>query len=236
MCKSIYRKIFKSLNLSFHTPRRDQCYTCTRYYLITEGEKENKSESFQQHQSRPKCCRKDKNGIKDCILHIEEGLESAMLLNMDLQRVLETPKAETGPIFYKRKLAVYKMTIFNLITKEAHCNLWDQTKGQRGANEVATLMYNILKENTSYWKFYFVTDGCCGQFKNQFVASLFLYAVRTLHHVQEINHIFLESGHSQQEGGSMHLCIERAAKHLPVFSIENWRTVCLIARTNPEPY
>ncbi|KAK2701252.1 hypothetical protein QYM36_020076 [Artemia franciscana] len=34
----------------------------------------------------------------------------------------------------------------------------------------------------------------------------------------------------------MHSCIERVAKHLPVFSIENWRTVSLIARTNPEPY
>ena len=223
------------MNLFFHTPRKDQCHTCTRYYLITEGEKENEAESFQQHQSRAKRAREVKNAITDGILHSEEGLESAMLLNMDLQRVLETPKAETGPIFYKRKLAVYNMTIFNLVTKEAHCNLWDQTKGQRGANEVATLMYNILKENTIYRKLYFVTDGCCGQFKNQFVASMFLYATRTLHHVQEINHIFLESGHSQQEGDSMHSCIEKAAKHLPVFSIENWRTVGLIARTNPEP-
>ena len=112
VCNSIYRKIFKSLNLSFHTPRKDQCHTCTQYYLITEGEKENEAESFQQHQSRAKCAREVKNAIKDGILHSEEGLESAMLLNMDLQRVLETPKAETSPIFYKRKLAVYNMTNF----------------------------------------------------------------------------------------------------------------------------
>ena len=94
------------------------------------------------------------------------------------------------------------------------------------------LIYNILKDK----KIYYVTGGCCGQFKNQFVASMFLYAVWTLHHVQEINHIFLESGHSQQEGDSMHSCIKIAAKNLPVFSIENWRTICLIARTNTEPY
>ena len=116
VCKSIYRKIFKSLNLSFHTPRKDQCHTCTRYYLITEGEKQNEAESFQQHQSRAKRAREVKNAITDGILHSEEGLESAMLLNMDLQRVLETPKAETSPVFYKRKLAVYNMTIFNLVT------------------------------------------------------------------------------------------------------------------------
>ena len=158
-----------------------------------------------------------------------------MLLNTDLQRVLETLRAETGPIYYK-KLAVYNMAIFNLVTKEARCNLWEQTKGQRGPNEVATLIYNILKEYTRYKKIYFVTGGCCGQFKNQFLASMFLYEVRTLHHVQEINHIFLESGFSQQEGDSMHSCIEIAAKNLPLFSIENWRTICLIARTNLEPY
>ena len=72
--------------------------------------------------------------------------------------------------------------------------------------------------------------------QNQFVASMFLYAVWTPHHVQEMNHIFFESGHSQQEGDSMHSCIKIAAKNLPVFSIENWRTICLIARTNSEPY
>ena len=40
-----------------------------------------------------------------------------MLLNMDLQRDLETLRAETSPICYKRKVAVYNMTIFNLVTR-----------------------------------------------------------------------------------------------------------------------
>ena len=87
------------MNLSFHTPKKDQCHACTQYYLFIKGEKENEAESLQQHQSRAKRAREVKNAIKDDILNNKERLESAMLLNMDLKRVLETLRAEIGPIF-----------------------------------------------------------------------------------------------------------------------------------------
>lgn len=40
---------------------------------------------------------------------------------MDLKAVLGSPKGEVFSIFYKRKLAVYNLTIFNVILKEGTC-------------------------------------------------------------------------------------------------------------------
>ncbi|KAK2709487.1 hypothetical protein QYM36_013219 [Artemia franciscana] len=93
VCKSINRKIFKSLNLSFHTPRKDQCHTCTRHYLITEGEKQNEAESFQQHQSRAKRAREVKNAITD-VIKVNES-RRRMTPN---KNSLELVSAYKGPI------------------------------------------------------------------------------------------------------------------------------------------
>jgi len=47
--------------------------------------------------------------------------------------------------------------------------------------------------------------------------SLYLYAIRSLS-VDRISHYYLEAGHTQNEGDSMHAVIERAAKRVNVFT------------------
>ena len=71
---------------------------------------------------------------------------------------------------------------------------------------------------------------------DQFVMGMFLYTIRFLDHVDEISYVFLESGHTQQEGDAMHSCIARASKNIPIYSIEGWSTVCRVARANPRHY
>ena len=234
--RKVYIKVFKTMNRSFHVPKKDQCPVCTRWNFLLPAEKEGEKANYDAHLLRAKRARELKNEIKEKINQCEEDFESAKLYNVDLQKVLETPKSEAGPIFYKRKLAIYNLTVYDLNSREGICNLWDQTYGKRGSNETCTLLFNLMKTNGDVRKFYFVTDCCGGQFRNQFMVAMYVFSIMTLPNVQEINHIFLESGHTQQEGDTMHACIERAAKNVPVFTIEGWRTICLLARINPFPY
>lgn len=51
----------------------------------------------------------------------------------------------------------------------------------------------------------------------------------------EITHNFLETGHTQNEGDSMHSVIERASKNIPVFSPDQWYNIARIA-CKKKPY
>ena len=65
------------------------------------------------------------------------------------------------------------------------------------------------------------TDNCGGQNKNKFIAAMYLHAVRTLS-VERICHIFLERGHTENEGDSVHATIERAARRANVYAPLQW--------------
>lgn len=64
--------------------------------------------------------------------------------NIDIQAVLTTSKGSAVQIFYLKKLAAYNLIIYNLATRNVICYLWDETQGQRGANEIALCIYDFV--------------------------------------------------------------------------------------------
>ena len=96
---------------------------------------------------------------------MKKALSQQSLLT-HLQKVLETPKLEAGPIFYKHNLAIYNLTAYDLSSREGTCNLWDQTNGKRGSNETYTVMLNLKKTNGNVMKFYFLTNCCREELRN----------------------------------------------------------------------
>ncbi|GFO25542.1 hypothetical protein PoB_005204700 [Plakobranchus ocellatus] len=67
----------------------------------------------------------------------------------DLQQVIYTPKSHHSSIFYKRRLANYSFTIFDLQSQEGRCFLWHEGIARRGANEISTCIYKFLQEKDS---------------------------------------------------------------------------------------
>ena len=92
--RKVYIKVFKTMNRSFHVPKKDQCPVCTRWNFLLPAEKEGEKANYDAHLLRAKRARELKNEIKEKINQCEEGFESAKLYNVDLQKVLETPKSE----------------------------------------------------------------------------------------------------------------------------------------------
>jgi hypothetical protein len=90
------------------------------------------------------------------------------------------------------------------------CYLRDETISGRGSNQIATCIFNLLKnipENVSEITFY--SDTCGGQNKNNNVALMFLYAISNFSALKIISPKFLVAGHTYMECDSDHALIEK---------------------------
>jgi len=75
----------------------------------------------------------------------------------------------------------------------------------------------------------FLLGHCSGQNKNRPVAAMHMLAVATLN-VDRIYHYFLERGHTEKEGDSVHSTIERAARRVNIYTPWQWFTVVASAK------
>ena len=67
-----------------------------------------------------------------------------MVICFDLQNVYSLPKAEVSNFFYRRKLNVYNMTAHTSTDKQGYGALWTEGQSGRSANDIASLVVEIL--------------------------------------------------------------------------------------------
>lgn len=127
-------------------------------------------------------------------------------------RLLIAPDDEVSNFYYKRRLATFNFTIYNMKNGEEICYVWNETITNTGANEIDTCLLDFIRSecngtenNLSDIVFY--SDNCSGKHKNKSIVSLYLYASLLLN-INTICHKFLIVGHAQNEGVSMHSVIE----------------------------
>ncbi|KAL0830185.1 hypothetical protein ABMA28_003642 [Loxostege sticticalis] len=131
----------------------------------------------------------------------------------DFQKVLTCPHGEISILYYKRKLSAFNFTVFNLGQKKAVCYIWDKTVAKRGANEVGSCLLDYIKEKCTEGtkEFRFWSDNCASQNRNRFVFFV------------SITHRFLEKGHTQNEGDSVHALIDRSSHSKMIYTPDEWR-------------
>lgn len=83
-------------------------------------------------------------------------------------------------------------------------------------------------------EFCFYSDNCAGQNRNRFIFAMWEYAAFTFK--VKITHRFLEKGHTQNEGDSMHACIENAHKGKLIYVPSQWVTLIRCAKVTGKPY
>jgi len=134
------------------------------------------------------------------------------VVTFDLQKVLCCPSGKVGTIFYKRKLATYNLTVFDMRSKKGSCFMWDETVAKRGSCEIASCLWlwlQTLPETVEKVTLY--SDSCSGQNKNLNILTMMLAAVHVFKPIKQNDHKYLETGHTQMEVDSMHATIERAS-------------------------
>lgn len=228
-----YRAIFKSYNLSFFTPKKDQCDVC----LIYQNTKQNTVE-YENHILEKDLSRLEKENDK-------KTTDSTVVAVYDLQAVLSCPQGEASSYYYISKLAVYNLTIAELKgDKTVNCYTWDETQGKRGVIEIGSCVLKYLqhlndKADCSI-DVVFYSDNCCGQQKNNFMMAMYKYAVATLKNIKTITHKFLVKGHTQNEGDSAHSTIEKEVKRAlrsgPIYLPSQYAMAMKTAKKSGKPY
>ena len=233
--KHFYFDIFhKDFNLAFHKPKKDMCDLCVKYSRSSDTEKDEMKQRMEEHSKNKTVCRELKEQEK---LRAQSD-SKVNVACFDLQQVLITPQSMSSQLYYRRKLATYNLTVFDVAKKDGYCYMWHEGVAKRGANSIASCVWKYMTdkaENGHCNEFVFFSDNCGGQNKNKTIAGMYLYAIRSLS-VDRISHYYLEAGHTQNEGDSMHAVIERAAKRVNVFTPMQWYALARTAKKSGSHY
>lgn len=154
----------------------------------------------------------------------------------DFQKILNTPTANVSVFYYSRKFSTYNFTIYDLATRDGICYVWDETIAKKGADEVCSclLKFILAKVAAGATEFRFFSDNCGGQNRNRFVFGFYAFCANKFK--IKITHTFLEKGHTQNEGDSIHATIERASKNQLVFVPSQWYSIMRGAKKTQNPY
>lgn len=229
--ESMYRHIFTTeFNISFFLPKKDLCDTCHKYDNSNHEEKLLLDKDYKLHMKNKDLARELKTSAKD------KAKENASFCaaTFDLQQVLSAPKTEVGIAYYKLKMSVFNFTIFNLASKKAFCYMWHECIAKRGSSEIGSCLLIFIEQEIRHGvtQFSFFSDSCPGQNRNKYLFSLYNYL--TQKYAIQIQHTFLEKGHTQSEGDSVHSVIEKAARNIPVYTPDQWYTLVRTSkRKNP---
>ena len=114
--------------------------------------------------------------------------------------------------------------------------MWDESVARRGSCEISSCLWKLFASiPPEVERVTVISDSCGGQNKNIQMATMMMYAVE-LYSMKQIDHIFLESGHTQMEVDSMHACIEKASRCVDVIVPKDWGIVAALAKKTGQPY
>ncbi|XP_073956599.1 uncharacterized protein [Choristoneura fumiferana] len=228
-----YRDIVNSnFNLGFHIPKKDQCDEC-HIFRQKKNATEQEKVAFEQHERNKKIARNMKSQDKKTAVESNGKVVTAVF---DFQKVLSCPHGDINVFYYKRKLSCFNFTVFDMGKKKAVCYMWDETVAKRGANEVSSCLLNFIQAyvEEGVKEFRFWSDNCAGQNRNRIVYSLYVFAAKKFN--VSITHRFLQKGHTQNEGDSVHSVIERTSQPKAIYTPDEWRLLARWAKNEGEPY
>lgn len=209
-----YYQIFNTqFNLSFFRPKKDLCNLCSKYDNSTEEGKLQLKKDYDSHIKNKNIVRNIKDSEKESA---DPNVKTVAVF--DLEKVLSLPQSNVGIFHYKRKYPAYNFTVYNLISRQGFCYLWHAQIAKRGANEIASCLLHFIESevNRGIKSISLYSDNCSGQNRNRFIFAMYIYVSRVFN--VEVTHRFLQTGHTQNEGDSMHACIEKNMKNKTLYS------------------
>ena len=192
---ALYYSIFKEMGLKFHSPKKDLCGICDSFYKASENEREKLQPKFDEHKFQKTSVRQIKTRMK------EKALENKAFCaaTFDLQQVMYIPISNRCEIFYKRRLACYNFTVYELSSKDGHCYFWHEAQAKRGSNEISSHLYQFLMklDDRKVTEAVLFADSCAGQNKNSILPAMLMYVVQNSQHLKTITLYFYETNQSE---------------------------------------
>lgn len=142
------------------------------------------------------------------------------------------PKWEASVFYYFRKTQLAEFQFLIWFGRMVHATFGRKMMEEEALTKLALVYWTISqrklrKDSNQSWPSVMLQAH-----KNRSYTA-YLYIIKMTGLV-ELNHLFFESGHSQNESDSIHSSIERASKHLTVISTNEWVGIIKAAETvNP---
>ena len=222
-----FNNTMETENIALFQPKKDLCEKCLSHKLGYMSDLD-----YNQHMQRKNEALIEKQKEKE---------QEEFVFTVDVQAVLLAPKSNVSSLYYKTKLCVHNFCLFDLTTKAGYCYLWNEIEGGLNAEEYASILGKFIIQKflprlnrQSNIKLILYSDGCMSQNRN----SILLNVLMNIAISKQINieHKYLEVGHTQMEANSMHACIEKKLKTKVINVPVEYYGVCRSARKKPEPY
>lgn len=233
--EKVFRKIFSDdFNIGFHVPKKDKCLKCLKFQQADVADlaiaKEKKDHEEEKNESYNRFFA-HKN--------IQKTDPSTLCVSFDLEKVLNTPHGESMLLYYSRKLAVYNLCFYENGTRKVFCYYWDESNGNRGANEIASILHKYIRSvdrRGDIKNLLLYCDCCPGQNRNKVVVAMLHSTLQQCENLETIQINYLLTGHTYMPVDSVHAIIENNLKRTIIYAPSQWYTVFSTARNDPSPY
>jgi hypothetical protein len=216
-------EILKEKKISIHKPRKDQCDTCTGHTFKSVDEL-----TYEEHILKKEEARLAKNDAKS------ECSDTCVVVTMDAQSVLLSPKLHASAAYYKRKLQVHNFTFYKLNDGHVTLYVWHEGDGGVTCNEFTSCVTDYIKKlPRSVNRCILISDGCAYQNRNKVLSS----SLRDLSFDREIEieQLYLERGHTMMECDSVHSTLEQIFKSTSIYAPADY--IFLMKNVRPkQPY
>lgn len=232
-CESLrqYRDIInKHINLGFHRPKKDQCHVC--HSFKNGPATEEQKQVYEIHITNKNQAR----ALKEADKRESQNNTKIFCATYDLQKVLLAPSGGISLFYYCKRLRVHNLSVFDIGNLVGTCYLWNEQIAMKGSNEIASCVYDMIlkKANDGCDDFRFWSDNCTGQNRNRIMFFMYIYAAKNTN--VNVKHSFLEKGHTQNEGDSIHATIEKASKFKNIYTPSEWSSLIRWAKVKGTPY
>lgn len=264
----MYSRIFnREFNIGFFIPKKDRCELCVAYENSSTDDKLKLKVKYDQHQIEKNLSREEKNKDKEnlktnknlviavydleAVLQVPRGDVSVFYYKSKLNNMNFTVSKLKPEEVNKRKRKSHQVrsdsnaSVPVVNQSVTDCYFWHEGEGKRGADEIGSCLLKFIEKelNTRTGNdpldLVFYSDNCCGQNKNKYIIGLYMYAVMKYFKLNSITHKFLITGHTQNEGDSVHSLIEkqikRALKSGPIYVPSQYVQIIKQAKKTGEP-
>ncbi|XP_074039657.1 uncharacterized protein isoform X2 [Leptinotarsa decemlineata] len=238
--ETLYSRIFNGeFNISFFKPKKDRCELCVRYENAQGDTKKDLEVQYLKHIEEKDLSRIEKDADK------KTSGPNKIIAIYDLQAVLQVPRGNTSIFYYKSKLNTLNFTVSLISDDKTDCFYWHEGEANRGADEIGSCLFKFIQNRVVNYDgpgldLIFYSDNCCGQNKNRFIISIYLYALLKFPRIKSITHKYLITGHTQNEADSVHSTIEkqiqRRLRSGPIYVPSQYVEAIKSAKKKGNPY
>jgi len=208
-----YRDVFNTeFNLAFHPPRKDSCKQCDIFKInIEAAATANDQARVSSLKTEHELHLRKVEAVRSVLRSEQVASADHEAFSFDLQKVMSFPQLTTNEVYYCRQLSVYNLGIHNLVTGQGIMNVWDEAVASRGAEDIGSCILKYCKEKaeSGIKSITAFSDACGGQNRNYKLALIWMHLSQASN-LEEINHIFMVSGHSYLPNDADFGIIERA--------------------------